>query len=141
MQVENSLESVNLKRLNDAMKLAKEQLYGLSEERKTIHWVSVQLDMYDFFNSTRFYCPYCKEMRFEVTVTWHFVSRFVRRFDKIIFIILTIFYAQAVNERKAEIENNRTLNVNKSKALLEAVNRLKVQIQEMDGRTDKLKGR
>lgn len=74
-------------------------------------------------------------------MTWHFVSRFVRRFDKIIFIILTIFYAQAVNERKAEIENNRTLNVNKSKALLEAVNRLKVQIQEMDGRTDKLKGR
>lgn len=66
MQVENSLESVNLKRLNDAMKLAKEQLYGLSEERKTIHWVSVQFDMYDFFNSTRFYCPYCKEMRFEV---------------------------------------------------------------------------
>lgn len=76
-----------------------------------------------------------------MTVTWHFVSRFVRRFDKIIFIVLTIFYAQAVNERKAEIENNRTLNVNKSKALLEAVNRLKVQIQEMDGRTDKLKGR
>lgn len=42
MQVENSLESVNLKRLNDAMRLAKEQLYGLSEERKTIYWVSMQ---------------------------------------------------------------------------------------------------
>ncbi len=61
--------------------------------------------------------------------------------DALIFIIHAIFYSQAVNERKAEIENNRTLNVNKSKALLEAVNRLKVQIQEMEGRTDKLKGR
>lgn len=39
LQVENSLETVNYKRLADALKLAKEQLYGLSEERKTIYWV------------------------------------------------------------------------------------------------------
>ncbi|CAL8108427.1 unnamed protein product [Orchesella dallaii] len=85
LQVENSLETVNLKRLRDAMKLAKEHLFGLSEERNTIYW--------------------------------------------------------AVNERKTEIENHRTLNISKSKALLDAVNKLKVQIQEMEGRTQKLRGR
>lgn len=41
LQVDHSLESVNLKRLNDAVKLAREQLFGLSEERKTIHWVGI----------------------------------------------------------------------------------------------------
>ncbi|ODN06319.1 Coiled-coil domain-containing protein 39 [Orchesella cincta] len=85
LQVENSLESVNLKRLTDAMKMAREHLFGLSEERNTIYW--------------------------------------------------------AVNERKTEIENHRVLNLSKSKALLDAVNKLRVQIQEMEGRTQKLKGR
>lgn len=48
---------------------------------------------------------------------------------------------QVVQERKLEIENCHVLNLNKSKALVEAINKVKVQIQEMANRTEKMKGR